>query len=69
MLSCYNRGCGKDFDPANNPDGKILPPKKNKNTQFESIKSSVCRKWMCKHELISVASSVISLWLGNIEKN
>lgn len=22
MLSCYNRGCGKDFDPANNPDGK-----------------------------------------------
>lgn len=24
MISCYNRGCGKDFDPANNPDGKFL---------------------------------------------
>lgn len=22
MISCYNRGCGQDYDPANNPDGK-----------------------------------------------
>lgn len=22
MISCYNRGCGQDFDPANNPDGE-----------------------------------------------
>lgn len=21
-VSCYNRGCGQDFDPENNPDGK-----------------------------------------------
>lgn len=21
-LSCYNRGCGQDFDPEKNPDGE-----------------------------------------------
>lgn len=24
MLSCYNRGCGQDFDPANNQDGELF---------------------------------------------
>lgn len=23
MLPCYNRGCEKDYDPENNPDGKF----------------------------------------------
>lgn len=24
MISCYNRGCGQNFDPENNPDGKTI---------------------------------------------
>lgn len=24
MLSCYNRGCGQNYDPENNPEGERI---------------------------------------------
>lgn len=24
MIPCYNRGCGQDYDPENNPEGEWL---------------------------------------------
>lgn len=24
LLTCYNRGCGKKYDPCNNNDGKSM---------------------------------------------
>lgn len=25
LVLCYHKGCGKQFDPKNNPNGKYLP--------------------------------------------
>lgn len=41
MLPCYNRGCGKDYDPENNPDGEFKLHFFKSNSNFFSLRINI----------------------------